>query len=169
MSIHANDLAPPRGATRNRKRLARGNSAGGGTYAGKGLKGQNSRSGGGVRPGFEGGQMPLIRRLATLRGFNNRWRVPYQPVNTGTLQERFEDGAEVTPESLLAAGVLRHLREPVKILARGELSRPLTVRAHKFSVAARARIEGAGGTATLIGDDAGETESEPATGDAAEE
>ena len=152
MSIHANDLAPPRGATHARKRLARGNSGAGGTYAGKGLKGQKSRSGKKIRLGFEGGQMPLVRRLHTLRGFNNRWRVPYQPVNIGTLQERFEEGAEVTPESLRAAGVLRHLREPVKILANGELSRALHVRAHKFSAAARARIEGAGGTVTLIDD-----------------
>lgn len=150
MSIHANDLAPPRGATHSRKRLARGNSAGGGTYAGKGLKGQKSRSGKNIRLGFEGGQMPLVRRLHTLRGFNNRWRVAYQPVNVGTLEERFEDGAEVTPESLRAAGVLRHLREPVKILARGELSKSLTVRAHKVSAAARASIEAAGGTITLI-------------------
>ena len=152
MSIHANDLTPPRGATRSRKRLARGNSAGGGTFAGKGLKGQKSRSGSKIRLGFEGGQMPLVRRLHTLRGFNNRWRVPYQPVNTGTLEARFEDGAEVTPESLRAMGVLRHLREPVKILARGELSKSLNVHAHKVSAAARARIEGAGGTITLIGD-----------------
>ena len=161
MSIHANDLAPPRGATRSRKRLARGNSAGGGTYAGKGLKGQNSRSGGGVRPGFEGGQMPLTRRLATLRGFNNRWRVAYQPVNLDTLEARFEAGAEVTPESLRAAGVLRHLREPVKVLARGELSKPLTVRVHKVSAAARARIEAAGGTVALIDDAGDEATSEP--------
>lgn len=163
MSIHANELAPPRGATRNRKRLARGNSAGGGTYAGKGLKGQKSRSGSKIRLGFEGGQMPLIRRMSTLRGFNNKWRVAYQPVNTRTLQERFEDGAEVTPELLLAIGVLRHLREPVKILAHGELSRPLSVHAHKVSAAARARIEGAGGTVTLIGDAAAETEAETPT------
>lgn len=161
MSIHANDLAPPRGATRSRKRLARGNSGGGGTYAGKGLKGQNSRSGGGVRPGFEGGQMPLIRRLATLRGFNNRWRVAYQPVNLDTLEARFEAGAEVTPESLRAAGVLRHLREPVKVLARGELSKPLTVSVHKVSAAARARIEAAGGTVSLIDDAGDETAGEP--------
>ncbi len=161
MSIHANDLAPPRGATRSRKRLARGNSGGGGTYAGKGLKGQNSRSGGGVRPGFEGGQMPLIRRLATLRGFNNRWRVAYQPVNLDTLEARFEAGAEVTPESLRAAGVLRHLREPVKVLARGELSKPLTVSVHKVSAAARARIEAAGGTVALIDDAGDETAGEP--------
>ena len=163
MSIHANELAPPRGATHSRKRLARGNSAGGGTYAGKGLKGQKSRSGSKIRLGFEGGQMPLVRRLHTLRGFNNRWRVSYQPVNTGTLQARFEDGAEVTPESLRAAGVLRHLREPVKILATGELTRALNVHAHKVSAAARARIEGAGGTVTLIAE-AGD-EAEAATGE----
>ena len=169
MSIHANDLAPPRGATRPRKRLARGNSAGGGTYAGKGLKGQNSRSGGGVRPGFEGGQMPLIRRLPTLRGFNNRWRVPYQPVNLDTLEERFEAGDEVTPESLRAAGVLRHLREPVKVLARGELSKPLTVRVHRVSAAARARIEGAGGTVALIDDAGDESGNEQASEGEAEE
>ena len=153
MSIHANELAPPKGATRARKRLGRGNSAGGGTYAGKGLKGQKSRSGKNVRKGFEGGQTPLVRRMPTLRGFRNRWRVAFQPVNTGTLDERFEDGAGVTPETLLAAGVLRHLREPVKILARGDLTRALHVRAHRFSAAARARIEDAGGTATLIEDE----------------
>ncbi len=152
MSIHANELAPPRGATRARKRLGRGNSAGGGTYAGKGLKGQKSRSGKNVRMGFEGGQTPLVRRMPALRGFRNRWRVAYQPVNTGTLEKRFEDGAEVTPESLRATGILRHLREPVKVLARGEITRALHVRAHKFSAAARARIEAAGGSATLIED-----------------
>lgn len=150
MSLHANDLAPPPGARRARKRLGRGNSAGGGTYAGKGLKGQKSRSGGKVRPGFEGGQTPLVRRMPALRGFNNRWRVPFQPVNTGMLEARFADGDEVTPETLRAAGVLRHLREPVKILARGDLSHALRVRAHGFSAAARARIEAAGGAAILI-------------------
>lgn len=168
MSIHANDLGPPRGATRSRKRIARGNSAGGGTYAGRGLKGQKSRSGGGVRPGFEGGQMPLTRRLATLRGFNNRWRVAYQPVNLDTLEARFEAGAEVTPESLRAAGVLRHLREPVKVLARGELSKPLTVRVHKVSAAARVRIEGAGGTVNLIDDAGDETADESESADNSE-
>ena len=157
MSIHANELAQPKGATHGRKRIGRGNSAGGGTYAGKGLKGQKSRSGGGVRIGFEGGQMPLLRRMHTLRGFNNRWRIPYQPVNVGTLEQRFDEGAEVTPEALRQAGVLSHLREPVKILARGELTRKLDVHAHKFSAAAKAKIEGAGGTATVIEVNAGES------------
>ncbi len=157
MSIHANELAQPKGATHGRKRIGRGNSGGGGTYAGKGLKGQKSRSGGGVRVGFEGGQMPLLRRMHTLRGFNNRWRVPYQPVNVGTLEQRFEEGAEVTPEALYREGVLRHLREPVKILATGELTRKLDVHAHKFSASAKAKIEGAGGTATVIEVSAGES------------
>ena len=157
MSIHANELSQPKAATHSRKRVARGNSGSGGTYAGRGNKGQNSRSGGGVRVGFEGGQMPLMRSMHTLRGFNNKWRVPYQPVNVSTLEARFEEGSEVTPENLQAAGVLRHLREPVKILANGELTRKLDVRAHKFSAAAKAKIEGAGGTATVIAVDAGET------------
>tara|TARA_Y100000588_G_scaffold385325_1_gene478393 strand:- start:55 stop:552 length:498 start_codon:yes stop_codon:yes gene_type:complete len=165
VSIHANDLAPSKGATHARKRLARGNSAGGGTYAGKGLKGQKSRSGSKIRLGFEGGQLPLIRRLHTLRGFNNKWRIAYQPVNTGTLQERFEDGAEVTPETLRVAGVLRNLNEPVKILARGDLTRPLNVYTHKVSAAARSRIEAAGGTVTLIGDDGEEAAAETAAED----
>ena len=160
MSIHANDLAPPPGSRRPRKRLGRGNAAGGGTYAGKGLKGQKSRSGKNVRLGFEGGQTPLARRMPSLRGFNNRWRVPRQPVNTGVLEARFADGDEVTPEALREMGVLSHLREPVKILARGDLTRALHVRAHAFSAAARARIEAAGGTATLI--DAGDADADSA-------
>ena len=150
MSIHAHELAQQKSARHARKRIGRGDSAGGGTYAGKGLKGQKSRSGGNVRRGFEGGQMPLVRRLHTLRGFNNKWRVPYQPVNVSALEERFEDGAEVTPEALRQVGVLNHLREPVKILARGDLTRKLEVHAHKFSAAAKAKIEGAGGSVVVI-------------------
>lgn len=150
MSIGASELRPPRGATHAKKRVGRGNSSGHGTYAGKGLKGQKSRSGKNVRLGFEGGQMPLIRRMHTLRGFNNKWRVEFQPVNLAAL-ERFDAGASVTPESLRAAGILKHLREPVKVLARGELTKALTVSAHAFSAAARERIEAAGGTAIVVG------------------
>ncbi len=150
MSIGASELRPPRGATHARKRVGRGNSSGHGTYAGKGLKGQKSRSGKNVRLGFEGGQMPLIRRMHTLRGFNNKWRVEFQPVNLAAL-ERFDAGASVTPESLRAAGILKHLREPVKVLARGELTKALTVSAHAFSAAARERIEAAGGKAIVVG------------------
>lgn len=150
MSISASELRPARGATHARKRVGRGNSSGHGTYSGKGLKGQKSRSGKNVRLGFEGGQMPIIRRMHTMRGFNNKWRVAFQPVNLAAL-ERFEPGTQVTPETLRAAGILKHLREPVKILARGELTRALSVSAHAFSAAAKERIEAAGGTATTIG------------------
>jgi len=153
MGIMPHELRPPRGAKHRRKRVGRGNASGHGTYAGRGIKGQRSRSGRDLRPTFEGGQFPLSRKLATLRGFNNKWKVYYQPVNVGTLEERFESGATVTPEALRAAGVLKHLREPVKILGDGELTKPLTVRAHAFSAAARAKIEAAGGTVTVLGGD----------------
>lgn len=150
MSIGADELAPPPGATHAKKRVGRGNGSGHGTYSGKGLKGQSSRSGKNLPyDSFEGGQFPSSRKFHVLRGFNNKWRVPFQPVNLSTL-ERFEAGSEITPESLLAAGVLRHLREPVKILGNGDLSKKLTVRAHRFSESARAKIESAGGTATVI-------------------
>ncbi len=152
MGIMPHQLRPPRGAKHRRKRVGRGNASGHGTYAGRGIKGQRSRSGRDLRPTFEGGQFPLSRKLATLRGFNNKWKVYYQPVNVGTLEERFESGATVTPEALRAAGVLKHLREPVKILGDGELTKPLTVVAHAFSASARAKIEAAGGTVTVLGD-----------------
>jgi large subunit ribosomal protein L15 len=149
MSIHAGELAPPRGATHSKKRIGRGNSSGQGTYAGKGLKGQKSRSGRSVHIGFEGGQMGIARKMHTLRGFNNKWKVPFQPVNVGTL-DRFEAGGDVSPETLRQAGILKHLREPVKVLAVGDLTKKLNVRAHKFSEAAKAKIEAQGGTATVI-------------------
>jgi len=149
MSLDPSQLRPPKGATHAKKRVGRGNSSGHGTYSGRGLKGQKSRSGKGVRLGFEGGQLPLARKMHVLRGFNNKWRVAYQPVNLSSL-ERFADGTVVTPDSLKEAGLLRHLREPVKVLARGELTRKLTVMAHGFSAAAKARIEELGGTATLV-------------------
>ena len=152
MGIMPHQLRPPRGAKHRRKRVGRGNASGHGTYAGRGIKGQRSRSGRDLRPTFEGGQFPLSRKLATLRGFNNKWKVYYQPVNVGTLEERFESGATVTPEALRAAGVLKHLREPVKILGDGELTKPLTVVAHAFSASARAKIEAAGGTVTVLGE-----------------
>jgi large subunit ribosomal protein L15 len=155
MSITASELAPPRGATHLKKRVGRGNGSGHGTYSGKGLKGQKSRSGKGVRTGFEGGQMSIARKMHTLRGFNNKWKVPFQPVNVGVL-DRFEAGSEVTPEVLRAAGILKHLREPVKILAVGDLTKKLTVSAHRFSETAKAKIEAAGGTATVIATETGE-------------
>ncbi len=157
MSIGAHELAPEKGATHAKKRVGRGNSSGHGTYSGKGLKGQKSRSGGKIRQGFEGGQLPLIRRMHVLRGFNNKWKVYYQPVNVSAL-ERFDAGTDVTPETLRSAGILKHLRQPVKILGDGELSKKLNITANAFTPAARAKIEAAGGTATLIAasDEAGD-------------
>ena len=150
MSIGAHELRPPKGATKARKRIARGNSGSGGTYGGRGNKGQNSRAGGGVRLGFEGGQMPLYRKLHVLKGFNNKWRVAYQPVNLATLDRAFEDGDDVTPELLLERRIVRHLRDGVKILATGELTKKLNVTAHKFSGSAKAKIEAAGGNVTAL-------------------
>ncbi len=151
MTIGAHELRPNRGATHARKRVGRGNASGHGTYSGKGLKGQKSRSG---KPtaydAFEGGQFPISRKFHSLRGFNNKWRVPFQPVNVAAL-ERFDAGSTVTPETLREAGVLKHLREPVKILGEGDLTHSLNVSAHRFSEAAKAKIEAAGGTVTVIG------------------
>lgn len=150
MSIGAQDLRPSRGATHSKKRVGRGNGSGTGTYAGKGLKGQKSRSGKNLPyDAFEGGQFPSSRKFHVLRGFNNKWRVEFQPVNLAAL-ERFDDGSAVSPESLRAAGVLRNLNSPVKILGNGTLTRKLTVSAHRFSESARTKIEAAGGVCTVI-------------------
>ena len=142
--MQQHELRPPRGAKKNRKRIGRGNASGHGTYSGKGIKGQQSRSGYKTRPGFEGGQTPLIRRLPHRRGFNNPFRVEYQPINLKALTR--VEGSDVTPESLRAAGVIRSVRKPVKILGDGELSDALTVKVHRVSASARAKIEAAGGT-----------------------
>ena len=140
------EIAPPAGARRSRKRLGRGDAAGGGSYAGRGMKGQKSRSGPGLRPGFEGGQMPLIKGLPMKRGFNNRYKTHYALVNLDTLQERFAADDRVTPETLRALGVIRRVRRPVKVVGDGDLSHPLRVAAHKFTASARAKIEAAGGS-----------------------
>ena len=137
-------LAPPAGARRKRKRLGRGEGSGHGKTCGRGQKGQNCRSGGGVRPGFEGGQMPINRRLPK-RGFSNyRFKKEFDVVNVASLG-RFEDGATVTPETLAEAGLVRKGRL-VKLLGQGELARKLTVQAHGFSGSAATKIEAAGGT-----------------------
>ena len=143
--MQQHELRPPRGAKKQRKRVGRGNASGHGTYSGKGLNGQQSRSGYRVRSGFEGGQTPLIRRLPRRRGFRNPFRVVYTPVNLKDLA-KFPTGTEVTPESLQEAGIVRTARRSIKILADGDLSAALTVRAHRVSAAAREKIEGAGGT-----------------------
>lgn len=143
-------IAPPRGARRNRKRVGRGDAAGGGSYAGRGMKGQKSRSGPGVRPGFEGGQMPLIKGLPMKRGFNNRYKTHYALVDLDTLQQRFAANTSVTPELLHRLGIIRRTRRPVKVVGDGELQHPLTVAAHKFTAAARAKITAAGGSVTEL-------------------
>lgn len=159
MSIGAEDLRPQPGATHAKKRVGRGNGSGHGTYAGKGLKGQKSRSGKKrAYDAFEGGQFPVSRKFHVLRGFNNKWRVEFQPVNLTTL-DRFDAGSEITPDSLKEAGVLRHLRQPVKVLGDGEITKKLQVTAHRFSESAKAKIEAAGGTCTVIGPDDEEKES----------
>lgn len=144
--MEQHELRPPRGAKHARKRVGRGNAGGQGTYAGKGTKGQQARAGSGPRPGFEGGQTPLIRRLPRRRGFHNPFRVAFTPVNLRDLA-KFPANAEVTPETLREAGIVRSLRKPIKVLSLGELSTPLTVRTHRVSAAARAKIEAAGGSA----------------------
>jgi large subunit ribosomal protein L15 len=126
--------------------VGRGNGSGHGTYSGRGCKGQKVRSGNNkMRPGFEGGQLPLIKRLPRKRGFTNIFRTEFSAVNTGALSA-FESGSEVTPETMLAAGVIKSLKLPVKVLGDGDIDRPLKVRAHKFSASAKAKIEAAGGT-----------------------
>ncbi|MCH7835260.1 MAG: 50S ribosomal protein L15 [Chloroflexi bacterium] len=147
----AHELRPPRGSKRARKRVGRGNASGHGTYSGRGLKGQKSRAGHKPKLGFEGGQTKLIKRLPRRRGFTNIFRKEYAAVNLRDL-ERFQAGTEVTPELLKQSGVLRTLRRPVKVLATGELTKALTVKVHKFSMTAKAKIEAAGGAAQEIGD-----------------
>jgi large subunit ribosomal protein L15 len=144
--VKLHELRPQEGALKKRKRVGRGIAAGQGKTAGRGTKGQNARSGGGVRPYFEGGQLPLVRKLPFARGvgFRDPWRVQFTPVNLERLAI-FQTGAEVTPEMLVDAGIIKRADELVVILGRGELDHPLTVKAHRFSASARAKIEAAGG------------------------
>lgn len=146
MKLH--ELKPAVGSRKERNRVGRGIGSGNGKTAGKGHKGQNARSGGGVRPGFEGGQNPLFRRLPK-RGFTNVNRKEYAIVNLDTLN-RFEDGAEVTPALLLETGIVSKEKAGIKILGNGTLNKKLTVQAHKFSASAKEAIENAGGTAEVI-------------------
>jgi large subunit ribosomal protein L15 len=147
--VRQNELSPAPGSTKPRKRVGRGNGSGHGTYSGRGQKGQKSRAGGKMRPGFEGGQLPLIKRLPKKRGFFNLFRTEYSIVNLGDLGY-FEAGAEVNIDGLRAAGLVKSQKRPVKVLAAGGLDRPLNVKAHKFSAAAKATIEAAGGTAEEV-------------------
>jgi len=147
--MFSHELKPPPGAKRPRKRVGRGYASGTGTYSGKGLKGQKARAGAPVRGGFEGGQTPLVKKLPKRRGFKNRFRTHYSEVNLRSLSA-FEAGTEVTPELLKKLRIVRNLKLPVKVLGDGDVSVALTVRAHKFTQAARAKIEGAGGKALEV-------------------
>ena len=144
-----NNLRPPKGATRKQKRVGRGQGSGNGKTAGRGHKGAKSRSGFKFKRGFEGGQMPLHRRVPK-RGFHNEFRVEYAVVNLDTLSARFDNGTVVTPELLQESGLITQTRRPIKVLARGEVSKKLTVRAHKFSGKAAEKIAAAGGRAEAI-------------------
>ena len=146
MKLH--ELKAPAGSSRDRKRRGRGTATGQGKTGGRGMNGQKSRSGGGVRLGFEGGQMPLYRRIPK-RGFTNVWAKEYAEVNVEKLNA-FEAGTVVTEEMLKEAGIISKIKDGVKVLGRGELNTSLTVQAHKFSKSAVEKIESAGGKAEVI-------------------
>ena len=147
--LKLDDLRSPKGAFKTRKRVGRGHGSGHVKTSGRGTKGQNARSGGGVRPGFEGGQNPIYRRMPYKRGFTNIFGIEYEVLNVGKLAGLGIDGP-ITPESLLERGAVSSLRKPIKILGTGNVTTALTIRAHKFSEAARAKIEAAGGTVEVI-------------------
>ncbi|NOZ78185.1 MAG: 50S ribosomal protein L15 [Acidobacteria bacterium] len=147
MELHT--LRPAPGAKKPRKRVGRGPGSGHGKTAGRGHKGQKSRSGYSRRFGFEGGQMPLVRQIPK-RGFTNIFRVEFQLVHLKDLESQFEDGSSVTLELLASKGLIRPRKGPVKILADGDLSKKLTVQAHKFSQSAQAKIEAAGGSCEVV-------------------
>ena len=146
MKLH--DLKPAVGATTAPKRLGRGTGSGLGKTSGKGHKGAKARSGGGKRPGFEGGQMPLTMRLPK-RGFTNNFRTEYVAINVDRL-EIFEDGQTVTPVELIEAGVIKKINDGVKIMGNGELTKKLTVQANKFTASAKEKIEAVGGKAEVL-------------------
>ena len=147
MELH--ELSPAPGSRKAAWRKGRGHATGNGKTAGRGHKGQKARSGGGVRVGFEGGQMPLARRVPK-RGFNNIFAKPLESVNVSVLDARFDDGAEVDAQALLAAGVLSKCEYGVKILGNGDITKKLTVRAKAFSASAKEKIEAAGGKAEVV-------------------
>ena len=146
--MNLEQLVPAPGSRTKPYRKGRGIGSGNGKTAGKGHKGQNARSGGGVRPGFEGGQMPLYRRLPK-RGFKNVWARNYSEVNVSTLN-KFEDGAEVTPELLKASGLVKKLEDGVSVMGNGEITKKLTVSAHRFTKTAKEKIEKAGGKVIVL-------------------
>ncbi|MCB0035023.1 MAG: 50S ribosomal protein L15 [Anaerolineales bacterium] len=149
MKLH--DLRPNEGSQKKRKRVGRGIAAGQGKTAGRGTKGQNARSGGGKGIYFEGGQLPLARRLPYKRGFTNRRKIYYKPVNIGIFSElEFDNGTEITPELLQSVGLIKKVTDPVVILGDGDLSVSITVKAHRFSKSAQEKIEAAGGKIEIL-------------------
>ena len=154
MKLH--ELAPAAGSRKTRNRVGRGLGSGNGKTSGRGMKGQNSRSGGGVRTGFEGGQMPIYRRLPK-RGFKNVWAKTYAEVNVETLN-RFDDGVTVDPVVLVEEGVLKNVRDGIRILGGGELKKNVTVVANGFTKSAVEKIKAAGGTAKVINPENGNQE-----------
>lgn len=147
MKLH--DLRPAEGTTKERKRVGRGTGSGRGKTSSRGTKGQNSRSGGGVRLTFEGGQIPLVKRLPKMRGFNNRFKVYFTPVNLDALDRLFDADAAVSPESMETVG-LADASDPVVVLGRGEITKPLQISAHRISASARAKVEAAGGSVEIL-------------------
>ncbi|MFH1662416.1 MAG: 50S ribosomal protein L15 [Chloroflexota bacterium] len=147
--MEQHELSPAAGSRKDRKRVGRGDGSGNGSYSGRGCKGQKSRSGYRIRPGFEGGQLPIIKRLPRKRGFTNLFRKEYSIVRLDALNI-FEANSEVTPEVLLNAGVVKSLKLPIKILSDGDLKHSLTVKADKFSAAAKTKLEAAGGKAMEV-------------------
>lgn len=143
--MRPNDLSPIPGSTHKKKRVGRGNSSGHGTTSGRGTKGQQSRTGVSIPAWFEGGQIPLVRALSRKRGFNNKWRVEYEPVNVEALG-RYDAGTKVDVAMLRESGLVKSARMPVKVLGTGDLGVKLTVEAHRFSAGAREKIEAAGGS-----------------------
>jgi large subunit ribosomal protein L15 len=143
------DLKPSEGSKKNKKRVGRGHGTGQGAQAGRGHKGAQSRSGFKFKRGFEGGQMPLHRRVPK-RGFHNQFRTEYAVVNLDVLSDRFDAGTVITPDLLRERGLIHGARQPIKVLARGDVAKKLTVRAHKFSGRAAEKIAAAGGTAEVL-------------------
>lgn len=143
------DLRPPQGAKKNKKRKGRGIAAGQGKTAGRGTKGQGARAGGTKGPYFEGGQLPLVRRLPHIRGFTNIYRIPFAVVNLDTLEQVFDANAQITPEVLLQHGLIENTQR-VKVLGRGELTKSLQVSAHAFSDTAKEKITAVGGSVSEL-------------------
>jgi large subunit ribosomal protein L15 len=152
LTIRQHDLCSPDGSRKKRIRVGRGNGSGRGTYSGRGVKGQQSRSGPGQRHGMEGWQLPWIKGMPKIRGFNRPYATQFSIINIKKLEARFSSGETVNPEELVRVGLVRKVGNPIKILGEGELTKNLIVSAHKFSLSAKTKLVAAGGTVTEIPD-----------------